>query len=71
MDGSSSTPLPAAVVVRTAFGDYAKGTVITDTKVIEEIHGEGFGGSLIPIHPDVAKPAKLEADYAEAHGQEH
>nr|WP_321985334.1 hypothetical protein [uncultured Lichenicoccus sp.] len=68
MSGSNSTPLPAAVVVRSAFGDYAKGTVITDAKVIEEIHGEGFGGSLIPIHPDAAKPVKPDA---EAHGEEH
>ncbi len=71
MSGSSSTPLPAAVVVRSGFLDHEKGALITESAAIKELIEAGFGGSVIAIHPDAAKPTLLEAEHAAAHAEPH
>lgn len=75
MSGSTSTPLPAAVVVRSGFLDHEKGAVITDRSAIEELFEAGFGGSVVAIHPDAAETTMLDAKHAAAHaettGEEH
>ena len=69
MSGSSSTPLPAAVVVRSGFRDTEKGALITDAAVINELFEAGFGASVIAIHPDAAETTMLEAKHAAAHAE--
>lgn len=75
MSGSTSTPLPAAVVVRTAFADYAKGQIITDEKTIETLFAENHAKSLVAVHPDATKKTVLDAEHSASHaepaGEEH
>ena len=71
MSGSTSTPLPAAVVVRSGFLTYEKGALIADGETIKAVFELGFGRDVIAIHPDVAKATMLEAEHAAAHAEPH
>ena len=69
MSGSSSPTLPAAVVVRVGFGEYARGQIITDASVIKQLYEDGQHQAVVAIHPDAAEATVLDAKHAAAHAE--